>query len=425
MAPELDWHERLRIINDLMRRVSAESSPQELVRLYGVGIRELMPIDRLVALSRRDLAPPWFRITRSTIWTESINPWTQKDRLPLLRDGFLGELLYAQEPRIIEDLRIPESDPAAEHLAGMTCLMTLPQYDNGVAVNMTVLGWRDKADLPREQYPNMVWQSNLFGRATHNLVLRRELSQAYEAINRELKVVGEIQRSLLPRAKAEIPGVDLCPFYEPSAQAGGDYYDLFELPGGNWGMFIADVAGHGTPAAVLMAVTHALARSFSGPPEHPCLFLDHINSKLVSYYTTNSGTFVTAFYGVYNPRTRELRYASAGHNPPRLRTRRGIEVLDKVGGLPLGIMPTQECSEATVVLEPGDMLCLYTDGITETQNAEGDQFDVPRLDELLRAEADEDLSAIAERISRAVNEFSGHAPAKDDRTMLLARVRAS
>ncbi len=109
--------------------------------------------------------------------------------------------------------------------------------------------------------------SNLFGRATHNLVLSDQLKVAYEAVDYEMKVVADIQRSLLPMQMPSIPTLSLAAHYQTSHRAGGDYYDFFPLPDGKWGILIADVSGHGTPAAVLMAVTHSLAHTLPRPAD--------------------------------------------------------------------------------------------------------------------------------------------------------------
>ena len=115
-----------------------------------------------------------------------------------------------------------------------------------------------------ETFPEWFWVSSLFGRVTHNLVLREELKDAYEIVERELKVVADIQRSLLPQVLPKIPTLELAAYYRTSRWAGGDYYDFFPLPDGRWGILIADVSGHGTPAAVMMAITHSLAHSLPG-----------------------------------------------------------------------------------------------------------------------------------------------------------------
>ena len=150
--------------------------------------------------------------------------------------------------------------------------MAIPMFDQGVALNMVILLRKEPAAFPKEELPELVWLSNLFGRATSNLVLSDELQRANQALDREMKAVGEIQRSLLPARLPKIPTLDLATYYQPSQRAGGDYYDFFPLPSGKWGIFIADVSGHGTPAAVLMAVTHCIAHTHPGPPSRPPRF---------------------------------------------------------------------------------------------------------------------------------------------------------
>ena len=128
----VDWRHRLHVIIEMMREMSLQTNPQSMVRAYGQRIRQLMPANRYVALSRRGLEFPKYRITRSSLWKEEeINPWTQKDRLPLLEGGLLGELIYGDEPRIIDDLAVSPDDPAAEYLEGQLSLMAIPPLRPG------------------------------------------------------------------------------------------------------------------------------------------------------------------------------------------------------------------------------------------------------------------------------------------------------
>lgn len=423
LQPAAPWRERLDEVVAMMREMSQQTDPQAMVRAYGERVRHLISGDAFLAMSRRGLEAPWYRITRSSRWAEDINPWTQRDRLPLLSGGLLAELIYGDEPRIIDDLQVAPDDPAAEYLGRYRSLMALPNYDGGLALNMTIRLAREPAAFDYEQFPEMVWMSNLFGRATQNLVLNDELRRAYEMVDRELHHVAAIQRSLLPRELPAIPRLDLAAHYQTSRWAGGDYYDFFPLPDGQWGLLIADVSGHGTPAAVMMAITHSLAHSYPGHPTPPSVLLAHVNARLARLYTADSGTFVTAFYAIFEPRRRTLTYASAGHNPPRLKRCGGrrIDVLDGVGGLPLGLFDDIGYEQATVALEPGDQVVLYTDGITEATDPDGRMYGVPRLDEVLgrcQETADGLIRAILDDLAR----FTGDQPPADDRTLLVARV---
>ncbi|HEY2894423.1 MAG TPA: PP2C family protein-serine/threonine phosphatase, partial [Pirellulales bacterium] len=277
--------------------------------------------------------------------------------------------------------------------------------------------------------PTLHWQGGLFGRGTQNLVLRNQLSHALSALDRELQVVGAIQRSLLPGRLPDILGFELAAHYETSARAGGDYYDFFPLADGNWGMFIADVSGHGTPAAVPMAITHAIAHAQPGKHAPPAALLQYLNDQLTSVYTRD-GTFVTAFYAVLDPSTRTLTYSRAGHNPPRLLHQGSVGSLVEVGGLPLGVLPNQTYDEAVMTLNPNDLLLLYTDGITEAaapndSPAGGSIFGMDRLDQLLLDGWADSPSECLGKIRAAVAAFTADAPPTDDQTLIAIRCAAA
>src|SRR5262245_60843009 len=178
--------------------------------------------------------------------------------------------------------------------------------------------------------------------------MAEQVKAALEAVDQEMKTVANLQRSLLPDPLPKIPTMAVAAHYHTSHRAGGDYYDLFPLPDGQWGILIADVSGHGTPAAVLMAVTHSIAHTYPGPPTPPGLLLSHVNRILAERYTGETGAFVTAFYGIYDPRTRTIAYACAGHPPPRLKrcADGSLALLDGVQRLPLGIMPQEQYPES-------------------------------------------------------------------------------
>jgi sigma-B regulation protein RsbU (phosphoserine phosphatase) len=422
---EGDWQERLTIIDKAMREMSQQADPQSMVSSYSSHIRKMMPAGGWMSLSQRGLERPQFRITRSSMWAKAINPWKEKNRLPILEGGLLGDLIYGDKPRLIDDIAplVNGGDPAIEYLAGFRSLLAIPHYDQGRAINMVILLEHEPAAFDPEKFPEWFWVSSLFGRATHNLVLRDELKHAYEIVERELKVVADIQRSLLPQVLPAIPTVELAAYYRTSQWAGGDYYDFFPLPDGRWGILIADVSGHGTPAAVLMAITHSLAHSLPGPADPPAALLGHVNRQLARHYTASNEVFVTAFYGVYDPAQRSLTYAIAGHNPPRLkRCGDGAVVsLDEVGGPPLGLFDELTYDEKTLALRPGDILAFYTDGITEALDSNGAQFGLNRLDQVLRR-CGLDATEIIRATVEAVDQFTGGQPPEDDRTLLVAKV---
>lgn len=418
------WQERLEYVVAMMREMSGAKDPQKMVEAYASRVRKLLPGDRWMAISRRGLEPPKYRITRSSLFQRHINPWKEPDLLPVHDRGLLQELLYSGEPRIINNPLVDPEDPAAEHLADMKSLLVIPHFEGGRVLNMVITGSRDADAFDHERLPEMLWLSNLFGRATHNLVLSDQVQAAYAAVDHELQIVADIQRSLLPRSMPKVPTLDFAVNYQTSRRAGGDYYDFFEVPGGKLGIFLADASGHGTPATVMMAITHSIAHSFPGPPQPPGAMLAYLNAELSSRYTAENDSFVTAFYGIYDPATHELSFALAGHNPPRWRRSDGtIQPLGENAGLPLGVHAGEEYPEMKQTLSVGDTILFYTDGITEASNYEHAQFGVAGLDKVLHRPL-KTSAEILIALKDALEEFTGGQTAEDDRTVLSVRVKS-
>ncbi|MCC6675935.1 MAG: PP2C family protein-serine/threonine phosphatase [Phycisphaerales bacterium] len=422
------WRERLDQVVEVMRELSRQTDANQMVTIYGRRMRSLVRLDATHSLSRRGLEYPHFRITRSTSWKEALDPWRDRERLPMLRGGLFAELLYGDVPRIIDPLEVPEDDPARAYLDGMGALIAIPHYEDGVGLNMVVHARTDHGGFDPEAFPDFVQSSNLFGRTTKNLVLTGQLRRANEALDRELKSVAEIQRALLPQAAPEIPTLEVAAHYQTSTVAGGDYYDFFRLADGRWGVLIADVSGHGAPAAVLMAIVHAIAHLMPGDPVPPDHVMAYVNRELVHRYTGPLGSFVTAFYGVYDEKTRRLSYACAGHPAPliRLAGRCGpgsVMMLDTAcAGIPLGIDPNAGYGRQEHQLTPGDVMMLFTDGIPEAFGPGGEMYGLERLTRVLEA-CHPGVDAARDAVVADVAEFCGDRAISDDRTMVIAEVR--
>jgi sigma-B regulation protein RsbU (phosphoserine phosphatase) len=409
---------RLQRLEALVKELSIQDDPERLVRVFNRQADLLVQRDGVIATSRRDLAAPWYRITRSWRWAGYINPWTETHRLPLLDRGLLGELLYAGKPVLVNRLDVRADDPGLEHLEGMRSLACAPGYDYGQPLNMVMILRREPDSFRPEDLETLLVNANLIGRAVSNLLLTNQLQEAYRALDHEKEQVGRMQRHLLPAELPPIEGLELGASYRACSRAGGDYYDVLPLPEEQWGLFMADVSGHGTPAAVVMAMLHTLLHAFPGPPMPPTHVLTHINRHLLAM--APEGMFATAFYGVYDPYYRRLRYASAGHPPPRLRSgSSGVRDLVGTAGLPLGVVEDGGWTEHDATLAPGDTLLLYTDGILEGTNSGGEQFGHQRLDDALRL-GPRRAGSLVQHIERHFQDFCNGAPEMDDRTLLAA-----
>jgi len=418
-----NWRDEFNYVDKMMKSVSGISDPQEMFNLYGDAVDGLFPVDDWMAVSRRGVEFPYYRITRSSRYDRDFNPWKQRGELPILSGGLLGEIAYGNRPAIIEDLHVDRSDPASEFFGKMRVLVALPQYDNGQGLNISIFMWDDPSKLDRARLPMIHWQSNLFGRATLNMVLKDQLSQAYASLDRELEVVGRMQRSLLPKRLPDRGGVSFATFYEPARRAGGDFYDVFEMTDGSCGLLIGDVSGHGTPAAVMMAIAHTLAHAHPGPPTPPATVMSRLNRTLCDRYTTGGGTFITAFYGILSADHRRFYYSSAGHNPPRVVRARSAapEPLADAGSLPLGIDADAIYEDSREVeLQTGDTLLLYTDGIVEAMNPAGELFGYARLDRALAAAERSHADQLVGAVTDAVDTFRAGRAFLDDRTLLAA-----
>jgi sigma-B regulation protein RsbU (phosphoserine phosphatase) len=420
-ASPRNWRARLAISVDLMRELSRYTDPDETYQVYARRLTQLYPTDRQISLSRRGLERPSYRVTRFNLWADRINPYKEPHRLPVYEGGLFAELAHADEPRVIDDLYLSPDDPAAEFLAGMRSLLAIPLFEQGRAVNTVVVAREEAAAFPREQVPELVWMSNLFGRAVQTQVLTDRLQELYEAAEYELRTVADLQHSLLPAAVPSVPGVDLAVHYKTANRAGGDYYDFFPLSGGRLGVLVADVSGHGTPAAVLMAITHSLAHAFPEPPADPGRFLAHLNAHLARRYTITTGHFVTAVYAVFDPAADTLTYATAGHPAPRLSVGSGWTAGPTVQRLPLGVSSRDlDYPSQTVLFKPGASAVLFTDGIADAADATGEPFGADRLDAALSG-CDGSPSVVVGRVLGALEQFADGTPVADDRTLLVVR----
>ena len=417
-----NWRARLAVSVELMRELSRYSDPQEMYVVFSRRMAQLFPVSRQLSISRRGLRFPQYRVTRFNLWAEQVNPWKEPHRLPIHEGGLLPELLYGDQPRVIDDLTLDADDPAAAYLRGQRSLLAIPHFDQGSAQNMLLLAREDADAFPRDRIADLVLLSNLFGRATQTLVLSQAVKEAFDAVDYELKSIAEIQKSLLPPSTPRIAGLDVAVHYQTAKRAGGDYYDFFTLPEGRLGVLIADASGHGAPAAVLMAVAHSIAHTRPEPAMRPGELLTYLNCHLTKQYTRQTGHFMTAFYAVFDPVAGSISYASAGHNPPRLlRTSEGSRfALNRAQRLPLGIKPDEVYPEQSVSLQSGDQVVFFTDGVIEAVNAEGDVFGTDRIDAAL-ASRPASAELLIQAILRELTAFTTGVPVADDRTLVVVK----
>jgi sigma-B regulation protein RsbU (phosphoserine phosphatase) len=276
--------------------------------------------------------------------------------------------------------------------------------------------------------------ADLTGVALENELLQEDMRR-HERIDRQLSIGAEIQSQLLPDHCPTIEGVDLAASCRPAFQLGGDYYDFIPTrpqaigrrrERGRWALVMGDVMGKGVPAGLLMTLLRGMLRAevLSGLPPDRIL---HDLNQLAQEDLAHSHRFVTLFYSDYDPRSRLLRYANAAHNPPLIWRRQAgsVERLD-APGLLIGLQSEAEYGCGQAVLEPGDALLYYTDGVTEATGLGGERFDEERLVGAFQAAARSGLGAqeILDQLFARLDRFVGtDRQLEDDASMVVLKVK--
>jgi len=247
-----------------------------------------------------------------------------------------------------------------------------------------------------------------------------EVEQVERMHAKELEQAAEIQRKLLPTSAPAVPGVDLAGYNAPCRTVGGDYFDFLPYPDGRVALLVGDVAGKGMPAALLMSSLQARVQVLFDEPADLAALVTRLNRIINSNCPANR--FISFFIGVLDPKTGQLNYVNAGHNPPLLARRDGtVEKLDCTG-LILGIMPSARYEQQTVTLQPGDIVVLFSDGVTEASRPDVDEeFGEERLAQAVFKLRDLPAKSIIEAINQQVQEFTVGSPPADDITLVIAK----
>lgn len=263
----------------------------------------------------------------------------------------------------------------------------------------------------------------IFAFIIHNLMQERETQHTKELIESELSVAREIQMSIVPKifpAFPERPEFDVFAILEPAKEVGGDLYDFFLLDDDHLCFTVGDVSGKGVPASLFMAVTKTLIKAKADIKLGPDEILFQVNNELCK--DNESGMFVTEFLGILTISTGDVVFSNGGHNIPYLLRKNGeIEALPKIPGMALGVMEDVEYVYASLKLNAGDSLVLYTDGVTEAMNPVGELLNEQRLENILRECEEKTAQEEVEHILQSTRQFVNGASQSDDITILVMK----
>ncbi|WP_129672084.1 PP2C family protein-serine/threonine phosphatase [Candidatus Chloroploca sp. Khr17] len=311
----------------------------------------------------------------------------------------------------------PHENPPWPGAEGRFVRITVPirAVENEPAIGMIFLELGTLEGDPESMLPALQTLGATIVSAIHRVDEHRRTLRLHR-FDQELAMAGQIQASFLPTSIPAIPGWQLTATLRPARETSGDFYDLLLLPGGGLGLIIADVADKGTGAALFMALSRTLLRTYAFEyRDDPASVLRAANERILM--DTDSTMFVTVFYGILDPATGTLRYANAGHNPPFLLRHDGSLATLTNTGVPLGIDHERTWATRDITLAQSDVLVIYTDGITEAQNEHEEMFETRRL--LTVARTTTDAHQLQEHILDAVTTFAGNAAQSDDIALLI------
>lgn len=314
--------------------------------------------------------------------------------------------------------------PAVLALRQAKVKLVVPLISQGELIGMLNLGARlseqEFSADDRRLLNNLAAQAAPAVRVAQLVQEQEAEARERERYEQELRIAQLIQQQFLPRVLPDLPGWAIAAHYQPARAVGGDFYDFIPLPDGQLGIVAGDVTDKGVPAALVMASTRSILRADAARLGSPSKVLERANELL--YPDVPAHMFVTCLYAVLDPATGRLRFANAGHNLPYVHHAGGVTEL-RATGMPLGLMPGMTYDEHEAVLEPGEAMLLYSDGLVEAHNTDNEMFGFPRVAGLLLGARDE--SGVIELLMTELARFTGGLTEQEDDITLVTLARSA
>jgi serine phosphatase RsbU (regulator of sigma subunit) len=297
---------------------------------------------------------------------------------------------FASASGVVEIEKLDLDSPALRAMKEADIKMVVPLVSQGELIGLLNLGPR----LSQQEYSaddrkllnDLATQTAPAVQVAQLVRQQQQQAQERERIEQELRVARLIQQTLLPKGVPDLPGYQLAAYYQPAREVGGDFYDFLELDDGRFGLVVGDVTDKGVPAALVMATTRTMLRASAQRLDSPGEVLKRVNDVMVPDIPPNM--FVTCLYAILDPATGRLHYANAGHDLPYRRRAKGgaggAEEL-RATGMPLGLLPGMGYEEKEIVLERGESVLFYSDGLVEAHDPQREMFGFPRLQGLVGA----------------------------------------
>lgn len=332
-------------------------------------------------------------------------------RLKIGKQGMVGYVAGTRQMRYAPDVSRDQYYVACE--AGIRSEVAIPLEVNNEIVGVFTASHHDLDAFPPEQLRLLQSLCTHIAVAVQNAQRFQHERREKEHMRREANEARLIQEALLPKSSPYVPGFAITGLSCPAGAVGGDWYDFIALDEGRWGLVLADVAGKGTAAALLMSATRGMLRSLAEACCTPAEVLTKLNRLMVEDFP--AGRFVTMVYAVLDPAARTLTLANAGHLPPLLVDSAGPRYLVGDSGLPLGLS-FGTFSETTVDLSPGSRVLLYSDGLSEAMDASEEEYGTERLQQQFL-----NPDSSPESILQSVRDFCSPGRLRDDATVIMVK----
>src|SRR5687767_13050601 len=288
---------------------------------------------------------------------------------------------------VVEVEKLDLDSPALKEMKEAGVKLVVPLVSQGELIGLLNLGPRlsqqEYSADDRKLLSDLATQTAPAVRVAQLVRQQQQEAQERERIEQELRVARLIQQTLLPKTLPELPGYDVAAYYQPAREVGGDFYDFLELEDGRLGLVVGDVTDKGVPAAIVMATTRTMLRAAAQRLFSPGEVLQRVNDVLVQDIPPNM--FVTCLYAILDQESGRLVYANAGHDLPYRRRAGRSESAEELRatGMPLGLMPGMGYEEKEIVLEKGESVLFYSDGLVEAHDPHREMFGFPRLQDLV------------------------------------------
>ncbi len=407
--------EELSVLNDIAIAITSTQELENIVDLIVQKCVKHLKVEQgvVMLLDEKDDQNPFRTMVRKQD--------TLADLLPYRLDTQLtGWMLRHQAPLLVNDFNNDDRFRGiSEKETHISSLLSVPMLLKGKMIGLlTVFNKRNHASFMPEDQRLLSIISAQSAQIIENARLYKG-EQDYVRIQEEMRLAGEIQVNLLPKVVPEIPGYQIAGRSIPAKDVGGDYYDFIQIEEDRLAFCLGDVSGKGMPAAMLMANLQATLRGQTASSITCKECVERSNSLL--HQSTDPQKFVTLFYGIINTRTNDLCYSNAGHDNPFLLSRDGEVKRLQTGGIVLGFVPQFPFAEEKIPFREGDILVLYSDGITEAMNDKEEEFGETRLEEVITTYRQESADQIIGKILETIEAHVGNVPQMDDMTIVVLK----